>query len=201
MIKLVLFCTLFSGVAMAQEMESLILAPSITPPEQPRVTIEQPKAVPTPKIRPPVTEPVRKATTPIPPRRMQVQTPAKTVLEEENAPINTKIDDAAIDDDVLILPTDPRQTRLNDDMTAWLDTNLLPRLGNDVEVMMTSYAAPTDISEISGRRLALSTGLLLREYLLTKGITPERINLKAVSAADNTLENTPENRIEFFIQE
>ena len=68
----------------------------------------------------------------------------------------------------------------------------------DEKLMVTAYANPTDISEVSARRIALSRGLLIREFLISEGIPAQNIDLKAVSAADNTPEGLTPDRAELY---
>lgn len=192
--------------------------PQVTPPVISKPKLDKPKALmsyrapsttPKPQVKPQiktklqstVTTPAAGAATDAPPSQDTAKTlPAKTlpIVKDAVQP------PAIIDEDVLIYPINQKDlgNSLSLQTKQWLDMNIVAALktGKARKVMMTAYAKPTTIHEVSGRRIALSQGLLLREYLLSQGLTPEQTNLKAVSAGDNTPEGIAENRIEFFLQ-
>ena len=204
MLRWVLVFLVIGSAAVADEFESLILAPSITPPSQAPVTVERPAPIPAPVVKPAMETTRPRITPPVPPRRIETATAKPEPKQHtETQQTEPEIAQAEIDGDVMILPTNPLATNLSQENRQWLQDHISRTMLEhpDRHLMMTSYARPTDISEISGRRIALSTGLLVREHLIAAGIKPERITLKAVSAADNTPETLPDNRIEFFFQD
>lgn len=201
-LHLILFMLLLPSAANASDFESLILAPSkpAAPAIQqpvistiPRPTAEKPDVAP---VVPPL--PLSKPKTAPPARDVVINKPV--ITEPENTTEQAvSSPDATDDGDVLILPLPDKMDSIPPVIKTWLDDNIVtPLQQGQPFLLMTSYASPTDISEVSGRRVALSKGLLLREYLLSKGIAPNRVTLKAVSAADNTPAGQPDARVEFF---
>lgn len=79
-----------------------------------------------------------------------------------------------------------------------LDRTVIKRLSSDSKyrVQIRSYASRSDGSESSARRTSLSRALVVRSYLLTKGIQPTRIDVRALS--DQTQEQ-PLDRIDMSL--
>lgn len=92
----------------------------------------------------------------------------------------------------------PTNIELNQDDRKLLDRTVIQRLSTDAKyrVLIRSYASRSDGTESSARRTSLSRALVVRSYLLSKGIQPTRIDVRALS--DQTQEK-PLDRIDMSL--
>jgi outer membrane protein OmpA-like peptidoglycan-associated protein len=82
-----------------------------------------------------------------------------------------------------------------------LQENVLPKLNKDsgLRVEIRAYAAATDDSQSSDRRIALARGLAVREYLKLQGIDTARLDIRALGK--NT-DRKPYDRVDIvFMQD
>lgn len=84
---------------------------------------------------------------------------------------------------------------LSKDQKIQIDQNVITELSSNAssKIMVRSYAARTDGLESSARRISLSRALAVRSYLLEKGISPTRIDVRALG--ENTADQ-PVDRID-----
>lgn len=80
------------------------------------------------------------------------------------------------------------QTTLSKDLETHLKTNILPLLAknSDARIQILSFASPTDGTESSARRVSLSRALVIRDYLLSQKIKPERIDVRALAGGSGS---------------
>ena len=90
------------------------------------------------------------------------------------------------------------EIELKQDDRKLLDRTVIKRLSDDTKhrILIRSYASRSDGTESSARRTSLSRALVVRSYLLTKGIQPTRIDVRALS--DQTQEK-PLDRIDMTL--
>jgi outer membrane protein OmpA-like peptidoglycan-associated protein len=89
----------------------------------------------------------------------------------------------------------PNLSDLNADQKSILDSDVLPRLKKEknLRLQIQAFASSTKDGKSTARRLSLSRALSLRSYLLEKGFTPDRMDIRALG--DNTLEK-PMDRVD-----
>ena len=125
--------------------------------------------------------------------------PVEAILAEtESVPdIQTAFFMPNLDDMSLIY--NGAESTLTDDLKSQL-TPVVGQLNEDknVRLQLRSYAAPTDGSASSARRIALARAIELRKYMLDQGIPATRIDVRALG--DQT-DKTPANRIDMVIVE
>lgn len=83
--------------------------------------------------------------------------------------------------DIIGLGYKGNTTSLAADQKSILDKTLLPKLadkGSSVQIL--AYSEPTKDSISGARRISLNRGLAIRDYLMQKGVAPDRIMIKAL---------------------
>ena len=83
--------------------------------------------------------------------------------------------------DIIGLGYKGNTTSLAADQKSTLDKTLLPKLadkGSSVQIL--AYSEPTKDSISGARRISLNRGLAIRDYLMQKGVAPDRIMIKAL---------------------
>lgn len=105
-------------------------------------------------------------------------------------------EDSAMDEFSIAFKADAIELKQDD--RKLLDRIVIKRLSDDstYRVLIRSYASRSDGTESSARRTSLSRALVVRSYLLTKGIQPTRIDVRALS--DQTQEK-PLDRIDLTL--
>lgn len=99
---------------------------------------------------------------------------------------------------LLSLEFKPEQTDMPSDMKTVIESDILPKLNSDKysRLQILSYASPAKEGQSSARRISLARGLSIRAYMLTKGVQPSRIDIRALG--ENTTEK-PLDRVDLMI--
>jgi outer membrane protein OmpA-like peptidoglycan-associated protein len=162
----------------------------VAPPKAPapKAKPSAPKAKPSvPKAEPPVAK-----AEPVPPKAKPY-----AVKAVQSAPLASPppVDTAA---DVT-LTFDKLSSTLSPDSEQKLNA-LLERLSEpaDVRLQIRAYASGEDGSQSSARRMALSRGLMVRSYLMDKGVKPTRVDVRAMGSETD---RNPLDRVDLvFVQ-
>ncbi|MER2520882.1 MAG: OmpA family protein [Bdellovibrionales bacterium] len=88
-----------------------------------------------------------------------------------------------LDDDVSVVAFENTDSNLNNDAVEILDKLVSVLTANKgVRVTLTAYAGNKDITPRDARRLSLSRGLAVRDYLSSKGIAAGRMDVRALGS-------------------
>lgn len=90
-------------------------------------------------------------------------------------------------------------TDLSKDQILQLGQSIMPSLKKDttLRIEIRSFAAVINGDESGARRVALSRALAMRQYFVDKGITPARMDLRALG---NETDQTPQDRVDLQIK-
>jgi outer membrane protein OmpA-like peptidoglycan-associated protein len=119
------------------------------------------------------------------------------VKEVQSAPLTSPPPVAAASD--VTLTFDKLSSTLSPDSEQKLNA-LLERLSDPAEIRLQirAYASGEDGSQSSARRMALSRGLMVRSYLMDKGIKPTRVDVRAMGSETD---RNPLDRVDLvFVQ-
>lgn len=98
----------------------------------------------------------------------------------------------------------PKITDLSKDQIQQLDKSIMPSLKKDKasRIEIRSFSATVNGDESGARRVALSRALAMRQYFVDKGITPARMDLRALGneTGGNETDEMPQDRIDLQIK-
>lgn len=90
------------------------------------------------------------------------------------------------------------ESRIEDHVRQTIEQRILSKLMKDdtARLQIRSYASSTDENISNARRISLTRALSIRTYLLSKGIEPQRLDIRALGSQTN---QTPLDRVDLLI--
>lgn len=81
----------------------------------------------------------------------------------------------------ILLPFNKASAALTSELQGRIDDNIVNIMGKNPKksVIIVGYASSTDQDQDQGKNLSLARALTVRDYLKSKGIDPDRMNIKA----------------------
>ena len=107
-------------------------------------------------------------------------------------------DTVPVNPNLISIPYVSGESRIEDHIRQTIEQRILSKLMEDdkAHLQIRSYASSTDENISNARRISLSRALSIRTYLLSKGIQPQRLDIRAMGSQTN---QTPLDRVDLLI--